>query len=97
MCFLHQDRYKFITIHVHFMSRLLTNERNKQFIICKQCHIDHLSQLISLFIQLICNIGGIEVLITVLGDAVYPLMYWLMKPYSDHGQLTGNSNILTIA
>lgn len=26
--------------------------------------------------------------LTLLGDAAYPLMSWLMKPYSDHGQLT---------
>nr|XP_055049367.1 uncharacterized protein LOC129434466 [Misgurnus anguillicaudatus] len=36
------------------------------------------------------SIAGIDVPITVLGDAAYPLMPWLMKPYSDHGQLMGD-------
>ncbi|KAJ8018434.1 Protein ANTAGONIST OF LIKE HETEROCHROMATIN PROTEIN 1 [Holothuria leucospilota] len=34
------------------------------------------------------NINGVEVPIMLLGDAAYPLLPWLMKGFSDAGQLT---------
>ena len=33
-------------------------------------------------------ISGKEIPILVLGDPAYPLLPWLMKPYSDNGQLS---------
>ena len=34
------------------------------------------------------NINGVEVPLLVLGDPAYPLLPWLMKPFSDNGRLS---------
>ena len=43
----------------------------------------------TLFPNDIVNIEGVQMPIVLLGDPAYPLMTWLMKPFSDNGRLTG--------
>ena len=41
-----------------------------------------------LFLQKLRQVIGVSVPLVILGDPAYPLLQWIMKPYSDNGRLS---------